>query len=224
MAKQNFNDMKKVIFAITLSASVLFSSCASYNSDPCAVGAGAAVGGMAGSLIGGSLGGWGGSIFGSLLGSLSGAAIASAATSRPEPEVRREVVHVAKVNPKDMVEVKIKHPNSIIALKDLRFNDTNKNMTIDSGETCELSFEIINEGNTVAYDVVPTVQIFGTNEIEISDPMMIDFVNPGQSFRYTVTLRATNNLSSGEVKFRIYTVDRDKTKSDTLEFRLSTAK
>ena len=45
-----------------------------------------------------------------------------------------------------------------LKIRNIRFIDDNRNHVIDAGENSKVVFEIVNEGRTPVYDVVPAVE------------------------------------------------------------------
>ena len=95
-------------------------------------------------------------------------------------------------------------------------------MAIDSKETCQLSFVIVNNSREPAYDVTPVIDIYGSKEILVSRSVSISYMSPGQKVRYTATVKGKKGLRDGEVEVNIYATDSSGAVSDGLRFTMPT--
>ena len=108
-------------------------------------------------------------------------------------------------------------------LRKIRFIDDNRNHVIDAGESSKIIFEVMNEGKTPVYDVVPIVETVGkVKHIGISPSVMVEEILPGEGFRYTATIYAGPKLKDGEVTFRVAVSDENGNICDAQEFALPT--
>lgn len=224
--------MKKEVTVILLFALIL-SGCASGRmGNPGAIVAGASIGGSLGSSIGGLIGdnnngwrgGYRGSAIGNIVGTIAGAAIGNAVTApRQEhieddayiPEVRE--VRAYKKRPQ------VQRPMAQLKLRKIRFIDDNRNHAIDGGESSKIIFEVMNEGRTPVYNVVPVVEIVGkVKHLGISPSVMIEEILPGEGIRYTATVYANSKLKDGEVTFRVAVSDENGVICDSRDFTLPT--
>lgn len=225
--------MKKQVTVILLSALVL-SGCASGRmGNPGAIMAGAAIGGGLGSSIGGLIGdnnhgwrgGYRGSAIGNIVGTIAGAAIGNALTT-PKQEPVEEYAYVPEVREvytKSRTRPQIQRPLPQLKLRKIRFIDDNRNHVIDAGESSKIIFEVMNEGKTPVYDVVPLVETVGkVKHIGISPSVMVEEILPGEGFRYTATIYAGPKLKDGEVTFRVAVSDENGNICDAQEFALPT--
>lgn len=225
--------MKKQVTVILLSALIL-SGCASGRmGNPGAIMAGAAIGGGLGSSIGGLVGdnnhgwrgGYRGSAIGNIVGTIAGAAIGNALTA-PKQEPVEEYAYVPEVREvytKSRTRPQAQRPLPQLKLRKIRFIDDNRNHVIDAGESSKIIFEVMNEGNTPVYDVVPIVETVGkVKHIGISPSVMVEEILPGEGFRYTATIYAGPKLKDGEVTFRVAVSDENGNICDAQEFGLPT--
>lgn len=153
---------------------------------------GAVVGGAFGSALGDQLGGYHGSFWGSMLGSVAGAAVGAAAASNSAKRDRmNSQVYIS--------------PAPALAIEDILLRDRNGNQCIDAGESCQITFIIINEGDADARYVEPVIKPKGNaKKIRLSAPVRIDRISPEEEISYTVQAHASEKLKSGEAEFEIY--------------------
>ena len=205
----------KNIFYVLLSM-MFFTSCytLSMGGNPTAVSAGASIGGMVGSIVGDRVGGCQGSQFGALMGTVAGAAIGNIVTTP-----RRENVYVDEhVDRTDYVF-------SGLRITNIRFVDYNHNYMIDAEENCKLIFNIINEGDVSAYNIIPVIEeVSGMKHIDLSPSVQISYLPQGEIVRYTATIAGGKRLKSGEAVFRVYTTESNGAVSELHEFVLPTQK
>lgn len=226
-------------YPLILSAALLCSACGSsqmVSGDPGAVFAGASIGGNVGSalggLIGGSTGGWrgsyNGSAIGTIVGTLAGAAIGNAMTTPKESRqetVRDETYYDNREeNYTEPAEVEeIDSPLGALKIQRMRFIDDNRNHVVESEESGKIIFEIMNEGNRAAHNVVPVVsEVSGMKRIGISPSVMIEEILPHGGVKYTATLRAGKRIKTGEMIIRIAVTDEYGQEYDWQEFTLPT--
>ena len=107
----------------------------------------------------------------------------------------------------------------------LRFIDENRNHTIDAEEDSKLVFDVVNDGDTPAYNVTPIIEeVTGMKHILISPAQQIAYMPVGNTIRYTATIRGGRRLKTGEAVFRVYTTESNGVMSRTHEFSLPTQK
>lgn len=228
--------MKKQIaihLAGILSLAMLCSGCGTgrmASGDPYAVLSGAAIGGNVGGAIGGLIGesnrgwrgGYRGSAIGTIVGTLAGAAIANAATAPKQTEeygYRVERTQPANPHPRERASAAIDN----LRIHNIRFIDDDRDHVINSGENCKVIFEIINEGNRTAYNVVPVVaETTGMKRIYISPSVMIEQINPNEGVKYTANISAGERIKTGEVIIRLAVADANGQEYDWQEFSLPT--
>lgn len=212
--------MKRYI-AILLTASLLTGCGTSQGlqGDPDAILTGAAIGGNVGSAIGGLIGdsghswhgGYRGSAIGTIVGTLAGAAIGNAvSTPRRQPDT-----HAPERIPANeaMEEVRIHN---------IRFIDEGRDQTVNAGEDCKIVFDIVNEGNQTAFNVIPSVtEESGMKHVYLSPSVMVDEIGAGEGVKYTAHLSAGRKLKNGTLTIRIALNDTNGWTYDQKEFTLN---
>lgn len=228
--------MKKIIrlhLAGLLAFAILCSGCGTgrmASGDPYAVLSGAAIGGNVGGAIGGLIGesnrgwrgGYRGSAIGTIVGTIAGAAIANAATAPKQPEeYSYRIERTQPYNPRIKEECSSAINN--LKIHNIRFIDDDRNHVISSGENGKVIFEIMNEGNRTAYNVVPVVtETTGMKRIYISPSVMIEQIAPRNGVKYTASISAGERIKTGEVIIRLAVADADGQEYDWQEFSLPT--
>jgi len=223
---------------LTLSSLVLLmSSCYDSASGTQMAGTiiGADLGGHIGGMIGGRNGGFGGDVFGTILGTIAGAAIGNAVTAPPrartydhEDDYRGYDATTNQRRPDYRKRNSINVRQSSDALNglrvhNLRFVDSDKNRIINSDETCQLLFEVQNEGDVTAYNITPLVyEINKRKHIYISSPAVIEQLDPGEFVTYTITIRTDSKLADGTATFAIELSDENGISVPCREFDLTT--
>lgn len=215
--------MKKIAFI--LFSAVMISACSPYGmqGNPAAVQAGAAIGGVLGAIVGDRAGGYNGSQFGALIGTVAGAAVGNAVTTPRQESAGEDGYYIDSHSC---------HPrggyapvSSGVRVTNLRFIDDNRNHVIDAEENSKLVFDIVNEGDTPAYNVTPVIEeTNGVKHLLISPPVQIAYMPVGDRIRYTATIRGGKKLKTGEAMFRVYTTESDGVASEAHEFSLPTQK
>ena len=206
----------KNIFCLLLSM-IVFISCytPSLSGNPAAVSAGASIGGMLGSIVGDRAGGWQGSQFGALVGTVAGAAVGNAVTT---PRTEKKPIN-------ENSEMNSYYVLSELRITNIRFIDDNRNQVIDAEEYCKLIFDIMNEGDASAYNIIPIIEeVSGMKHIGVSPSVQISYLAQGEKVRYTATIAGGKRLKSGEAVFRVYTTESNGAVSDAHEFALPTQK
>jgi hypothetical protein len=206
--------------------------------NPGAIMGGAAIGGSLGSSIGGLIGdsnhgwhgGYRGSAIGNIIGTLAGAAIGNALTA-PRQERVDDDTYAPRVRRSERTDVTAPRPRqgqrpmARLSLRNIRFIDDNRNQAIDAGEDSKIIFEIINDGDHSAFNVIPIVETVNkSRNLWISQSVMIERIEPGEGFRYTASVHAGEKLKSGEVELRVAVADENGTIADAQEFTLPTRK
>jgi len=215
-----------------LALAILCSGCGTNRmatGDPNAVFAGAAIGGNVGGAIGGLIGesnrgwrgGYRGSAIGTIVGTIAGAAIANAATApKQTEEYSYRVERTQPYNPRP--EVRSSAIDNL-RIRNIRFIDDSRDHVISSGENCKVVFEIINEGNRTAFNVVPVVaETTGMKRIYISPSVMIEQIAPHEGVKYTASISAGNRIKTGEINIRVAVADENGQEYDWQEFSLPT--
>lgn len=222
--------MKKQLTVFLLSV-LLLSGCASGRmGNPGAIVAGASIGGSLGGSIGGLIGdnnrgwrgGYRGSAIGNIVGTIAGAAIGSALTA-PRQESIEDDAYVPEVRVQKYKKQPVQQPVSQLKLRRIRFIDDNRSHVIDAGENSKIIFEIMNEGRSPVYNVVPVVETVGkVKHLGISPSVMVEEILPGEGIRYTASIHAGEKLKDGEVTFRVAVADENGMICDSQEFTLPT--
>lgn len=226
-------NMKKSFIGI-LAATIILSGCGTSQmaaGDPNAVLAGAAIGSNVGGAIGGLIGdsnegwrgGYRGSAIGTIIGTIAGAAIANAATA---PKKQEEYSYrIERTQPYPPQSGRQPQASAIdhLRIRNIRFIDDSRNHVINSGENCKVIFEIMNEGNKTAYNVVPVVvETTGMKRIYISPSVMIEQITPRNGVKYTANISAGERIKTGNVTIRIAIADEYGDEYDWQEFSLPT--
>lgn len=228
--------MRKLMFILLISAMVL-SGCATSNGggvSPGAMYAGASIGGNLGSAIGGIVGsnsnrwdgGWRGSAIGSIVGTVAGAAIGGA-VSAAVSQKRQAAMQQQSQSNAYLIQSSSNETNPLNGLQidNIRFIDDSRNQVINPNETCKIVFDIYNNGDNTVYNIIPEVQnVLNRKGISISPSVMIEAIFPGEGFRYTATLYASNKLKTGTLEIKIMLVDERGFTGDWQEFTLQTQK
>lgn len=163
-----------------------------YSRSALATQGGAMVGGTVGAALGDHLGGYHGSFWGSMIGSVAGAAVGAAAASNINKQ-QQEYTWVERF------------PAPELVVKDILLTDANGNQCIDAGESCQITFVIVNEGDANARYVEVVIRPKGTaKQIRLSAPVRIDRISPDEEISYTVQAQASPKLKTGDAKFEIY--------------------
>ena len=198
--------------------------------DPGAVLAGAAIGGNVGGAIGGLIGennrgwrgGYRGSAIGTIVGTIAGAAIANAATAPKQTEEYSYRVERTQPTYNPRPEALPSAINNL-KIRNIRFIDDSRDHVINAGENCKVVFEIMNEGNRTAFNVVPVVaEVTGMKHVYISPSVMIEQIAPREGVKYTASISAGERIKTGEVIFRIAVADENGEEYDWQEFSLPT--
>lgn len=228
--------MKKLIsmhFIGILALAILCSGCSTNRmaaGDPGAVLVGAAIGGNVGGAIGGLIGennrgwrgGYRGSAIGTIVGTIAGAAIANAATAPKQTEEYSYRVERTQPTYNSRPEARPSAINNL-KIRNIRFIDDSRDHVINAGENCKVVFEIMNEGNRTAFNVVPVVaEVTGMKHVYISPSVMIEQIAPREGVKYTASISAGERIKTGEVIFRIAVADENGEEYDWQEFSLPT--
>lgn len=224
----------KEYFLGALALIFLFSSCGTSRTtsgDPGAIFAGAAIGGNVGNAIGGLIGesnggwrgGYRGSAIGTIIGTIAGAAIANAATAPKKQEEPGFRIERTQPYPPQSQTRPSSSAIENLKIRNIRFIDDNRDHIINSGENSKVIFEIINEGNRTAYNVVPLViETTSMKRIYISPSVMIEQIAPNDGVKYTANINAGDKIKTGEISIRIALADEDGQEYDWQEFSLPT--
>lgn len=222
--------MKKVAILLLI-VSLLSSGCGTTQPERTgAIVGGAAIGNSLGGAIGGLVGdsrhGWRGSYrgsaIGSIVGTLAGAAIGGALTAPKSREEDRANYPVEQVYAEsDYTQSAF----SSLNIRNIRFIDNDRDHVISSGESCKIIFEVMNEGNEIAYNVIPSVvEISGMKHLHISPSILVEQILPGNGVKYTATVTAGKRIKTGTATFRLAVTDTHGKMYDQKEFTLNTTR
>ena len=222
--------MKKVAILLLI-VSLLSSGCGTTQPERTgAIVGGAAIGNSVGGAIGGLVGdsrhGWRGSYrgsaIGSIVGTLAGAAIGGALTAPKSREENRTNYPVEQVYAEpDYTQSAL----SSLYIRNIRFIDNDRDHVISSGENSKIIFEIMNEGNEIAYNVIPSVaEISGMKHLHISPSILVEQIQPGNGVKYTATVTAGKRIKTGTATFQLAVTDTRGQMYDQKEFTLNTAR
>lgn len=152
-------------------------------------------GGLIGEAIDDEIGADIGSFVGTAVGGIAGASIAASTI---------EETHVGGRRPANYTT------SSHVLLPDLVIEDIllvedslTYNQKIDAGESCRISFVIVNNSFQDALDVLPVVKIEEGEHLKLSDPIHIARITRDVPFTYEVFVRASPELKSGQAVFSI---------------------
>jgi len=221
--------MKKVLMMM-LGASLLMSSCGTYEAEGAYTGS--MFGNMLGSAIGGIAGGWRGEHIGSLVGTLggaaAGAAIGAAADNKREARMMERQAAMNGIN-RQSDRMQRQHDDSgfdaqmrgddritfmgsdnraaygeALVIRNAGVYEAIHDGVLTRGERCEVIFEIANTTDQPAYNVFPLVEeTTGNKHIHISPNMRVESIAPHQAIRYTATLTADQGLRNGQIQVRV---------------------
>ncbi len=204
----------KIKNVLYLSLLLAVSSCRSLDQNSrtfIGVQTGSMIGNIAGTIIGDRVGGYTGAVIGSALGTTTGAVTGAIITS-PRDNTPSSRPAAIPHGPK-------------LYIDQILLNDPNKNKIVETGETCKLTFLIVNEGNQDAIGVIPVIKgIKNTKGLQLSEPLTIERIQPEELVEYTVTLTAGSQLKNGEAKFSIELKERNGYEIPAEEFTIKTRK
>ena len=232
--------MKKMMMILTC-ALLLMSSCGSYE----ATGAytGSQFGHILGSAIGGIAGGWRGHEIGSIIGTVGGAAVGAAVGHAADKAQQQKYEdHMARrgYDPQMRGDDRITFDTGGSSVPSVRAHslrgagslvirhagiyESERDGVLKRGETCQVVFEIANEGDSPVFDVFPLVEeATGNKHIHISPNLRIESIAPHQAIRYTATLGADRGLRNGQIEVRIGVAQGNRLiESQTRQFTLTT--
>lgn len=114
--------------------------------------------------------------------------------------------------------------NPQIEVSNIVFSDTDGDGNICAGETCKVSFDIINASSTTIYAVVPTVfEASGNSRIYISQSINIESIEAGKGLKYIATVSGDEKLKDGNALIRLAVVQgSNDVTSSIYEFNIPT--
>lgn len=203
--------------------SLLLASCSGgMQGNPTGVMLGAQVGGMIGGLAGDIHGrNYTGRMLGSIIGTITGAAVGNILTTPQgdEEEYSEDFPGTSRT------EVDFPHRPSRLSIRKIRFVDADGDHVIETGESCQLIFLVMNKGNAPIYNITPIVEeVSGMKHLYISPTVSVERILPGEGIKYTANIRAGKRIKTGEATFRIYALEGSGASSTVKEFSLQTRK
>lgn len=202
---------------------------------------GAHVGGALGSAIFGGGHSYSGAVFGDVVGTIAGAAIGSAVTALYQsyydddddpgiyerPADSKYDATSSQRKPSYKLEPVRSEQSKAIAdlkVKNLRFIDGNRDRIINANESCQLIFDICNDGKVAVDNITPYIyEVNESKHIKISNPSVIEHLEPGELMRYTIQIKTDSNLQPGKATFCIELADSEGLTVPCREFDLETA-
>ena len=207
---------------------LLLSSCSSYTATGAMVGG--RFGNVVGSAIGGISGGWRGHELGALIGTVggavAGAAIGAAVENAQEAKSnsRDELPYDPQMRGDDRIDFDPGMSQSqerddrtfhigkrqnvgyqpTLELRNATVSDANGDGVLMRGETCTVTFEVMNNSSETVYDIYPLVEdVTGNKHIQVSPNLRIESIAPYRGIRYTATILADSRLKDGEIVIRV---------------------
>lgn len=217
--------MKRIVFSLCVLMLISTSCVTTQNAGAVMTGAaignnvGGTIGGLIGSGSGGRHGAFRGSSIGSLIGTMAGAVIANEMTKPREPK------ETVEVRPQRRPSSSYSQPleNNQLKIRNIRFIDEGRNQTINSGEVCKIIFEIVNDSNRPAHNVVPIVEeVSGMKNLYISPSTMVEHIGPHDGIRYTATLEVGKRIKAGVAVIHVGIANEYGEESDWQEFEIPT--
>lgn len=116
--------------------------------------------------------------------------------------------------------------NSLIEVRNATFVDSNGDGVLHAGETCKVTFEIMNRSAVTLYDVQPTVvETTGNKHVHISPGLRVESIDPYRGVRYTATVFADKRLKDGQIVLKVAVVQGNKeVTSQVKEFAVKTSR
>lgn len=89
-----------------------------------------------------------------------------------------------------------------VEIRNVVFEDANRDGVLSRGETGTVVFEVINRGKYPLDNIQPTVQeVTGNKYIAVSPSIRVERIMPGQGIRYTATVKASSRTRNGRASF-----------------------
>lgn len=196
--------MKNEVLCAILSLSLL-TGCGSVKnmSREERAGVGSQIGAFAGWLFGGAvghaidddIGGEIGAFVGTAVGGIAGAQIAANSGDKVKVEKREPGGYTASPT--------APQPGLQIEEILLEENSVTRDDRINAGETCRLSFVIVNNSLQAASDVEPVVKVKKGKHLKLSDPVKIAKITRDDRITYNVMVQASPKLRTGEALFSV---------------------
>lgn len=155
-------------------------------------------GGLIGEAINDERGGEVGAFIGTAVGGVAGASIAATANDDVTVERRSPGKYTSYSNSPGVLL-----PDLYIEDILLEEDSISCNQKIDAGETCRITFTIVNNSFQDAVDVIPVVQIKEGQHLELSNPVKIPRISREECINYEVTVYASPELQTGQAVFSV---------------------
>lgn len=150
---------------------------------------GSLAGTVAGGVVGHSIGGYRGENIGTFVGSAAGGILGAVAASSPDRRSQNG---------------QVVQPLPYLLIEDIYLENKNENQTIEAGESCRLTFIILNDSRQTAYNVEPVLKgKKGARYLKLSPPVTIRQLGAHERVSYTVTVQASPKLKNGEATFSV---------------------
>lgn len=116
--------------------------------------------------------------------------------------------------------------NSLIEVRNATLVDGNGDGMLSAGETCKVTFEIMNRSSVTLYDVQPTViETTGNKHVHVSPNLRVESISPYKGVRYTATVFADNRIKDGEIVLKVAVVQgNNEITSQMKEFTVKTSR
>lgn len=155
---------------------------------------GSLAGGIVGAVIGNNSDRWDGAELGAMIGSFAGGAAGAVIGANMD---NKKAKAIEEYNRNLIIEVDPEAP--VLDIEDVYLEDQNNNQMIDAGESCRLTFIIVNNGKRDAINVLPVIE-FENNPsyFKLSDPVIIQSISPDDKVSYSVKVKASSKLQNGK--------------------------
>ncbi|MGN1263905.1 MAG: hypothetical protein ACI4TW_07685 [Prevotella sp.] len=116
--------------------------------------------------------------------------------------------------------------NPLLEIRNASFVDDNGDGMIHRGESCRITFDIMNNSNHTIYDIRPAVvETTGNKHILISSGVRVESIAPHRGVRYTATIMGDNRLKDGSAVIKVGVAQGDdEVASQVKEFMITTKK
>lgn len=114
---------------------------------------------------------------------------------------------------------------SSLEIRNARFIDENNDQMISRGESCDIVFEVYNNGDAAAYNIEPTViETTRNKHILVSPSILVESIGAHKGVRYTARVVADRLMKNGTAKFVIKVVENGKPVEQVLSFDIELRK